>query len=78
MSRVSLVVYGPQGCGKSINADKIRAAFGLDNIVDDWHGKTAIPFNGTLVLTCDRVAFNSVHGILRMEFNEAMRQADLA
>ncbi|QJB21780.1 hypothetical protein XccvBFoX1_gp41 [Xanthomonas phage FoX1] len=75
MSRVSLVVYGPQGCGKSINADKIRVAFGLDNIVDDWHGKTAIPFNGTLVLTCDRVAFNSVHGILRMEFNEAMQQA---
>lgn len=32
----AFVVYGPQGCGKSNNAEKIRDGLGLQRIVDDW------------------------------------------
>jgi ABC-type thiamine transport system ATPase subunit len=32
----SVVVYGPLGCGKSTNANRIAAALGLTTIVDDY------------------------------------------
>lgn len=32
----SIVVYGPMGCGKTRNAERLKKAFGLSIIVDDW------------------------------------------
>ncbi len=48
---MSIIVYGPQGCGKSRHAAKIAAHFGLTQIVDDWDGRSGVPANGALVLT---------------------------
>lgn len=35
----SKVVYGPQGCGKTLNAEKIAKALGMKYIIDDWDGQ---------------------------------------
>lgn len=37
------VVYGPQGCGKTINAQAFRRAFGATVVVDPWDGISALP-----------------------------------
>ncbi|UQA71928.1 ATP-binding protein [Stenotrophomonas maltophilia] len=50
MSR-SVVIYGPQRCGKTTNAQELREHFGLREVLDDWDGHTAYPLHDTLVLT---------------------------
>lgn len=39
MSQVTLIVYGPQGCGKTANAEKIMREFGLIKIIDNWRAE---------------------------------------
>lgn len=52
MSNKTIIVYGPQGCGKSHNAGRIARAFGLDRVIDEWEpGDPAPPKQGALVLT---------------------------
>lgn len=46
----TVIIYGPQGCGKTRNAQLIAKAFGLTAILDGWHGKGSVP-EDTLVLT---------------------------
>lgn len=46
----TVIIYGPQGCGKTRNAQVIAKAFGLTAILDGWHGKGSVP-EDTLVLT---------------------------
>ncbi|MCW2065097.1 UNVERIFIED_ORG: hypothetical protein M2420_000416 [Stenotrophomonas maltophilia] len=60
MSR-SVVIYGPQRCGKTANAQELREHFGLQEVLDDWDGHTAYPLHDTLVLTnnADAVAHHS-------------------
>lgn len=33
---VVLIVYGPEGCGKTTNAERIRDFFGVQSYVDEW------------------------------------------
>lgn len=30
------IIYGPAGCGKTYNAERIRKFFGAKAVVDDW------------------------------------------
>jgi hypothetical protein len=55
--RRSVVIYGPQMCGKTRHARKLADFFGLSKIVDDWAGE---PYdrNDTLVLTSHQAAFD--------------------
>lgn len=46
----ALIVYGPQGCGKTRNAEALRKAFGAKRIVDDWWPGDPAP-RGALLLT---------------------------
>ena len=52
----SVVVYGPMGCGKSRNAQRIAKALKLSTIVDDWSlgSGDAWPRTGALLLTNTR------------------------
>ncbi len=50
MSR-SIVIYGPQRCGKTTNAQELREHFGMKDVLDDWDGHSAYPLHDTLVLT---------------------------
>jgi uridine kinase len=50
---ISVVVWGPQGCGKTRNAARIAKALGLDTVIDDWHHTLSEPWprQGALLLT---------------------------
>ena len=47
----SWLVYGPEGCGKTTNAQAIADALGLTEIVDDWQPGDPVPVTKALVLT---------------------------
>lgn len=47
----SWLVYGPEGCGKTTNAQAIADALGLTDILDDWQPGMPVPTTKTLVLT---------------------------
>ena len=59
---MSVIVYGPQGCGKTRNAGVMMRHFGLKHLIDNgfdefgnpWNYDDPIP-NDTLVLTQERV-----------------------
>jgi len=50
MSR-SVVIYGPQLCGKHANAQELREHLGLRAVIEDWDGHSSYPLEDTLVLT---------------------------
>lgn len=47
---MSIVIYGPQGCGKSRNKAALAAHFGMGQVIDDWNPGGPLPEN-TLALT---------------------------
>jgi hypothetical protein len=59
----AVIVVGPQGCGKTLQAQKLLRHFGLREMFDaDWYpGDPVKP--GTLYLTCEPVA-RAVRGAL--------------
>lgn len=67
-------VYGPQGCGKTRNAEKLRVKYGCDVVVeaDETEGKTVRPEAGKryLLLTHWPVTHRDVTTI---PFEEALR-----
>lgn len=73
----SVIVYGPKGCGKTRNAERLRAHFGLDHVIDDWApGRDGglIPMFGVLVLTSAVVPdLHFKHGVRWVDFDSAMR-----
>ncbi|AWY09465.1 hypothetical protein vB_RpoS-V16_29 [Ruegeria phage vB_RpoS-V16] len=50
MSENTVIVHGPRGCGKTMNAKLLQAAFGCDAVVDPWHPLESIQ-EGALHLT---------------------------
>jgi hypothetical protein len=56
----SLLVYGPQGCGKTRNARAIADALGLTDILDDWHIGMPFPTFNVLVLTYENGPFTGI------------------
>lgn len=58
---MSVIIYGPQGSGKTTNAGKLMEYYGLKHLIDDgedelgnsWRHGDPIP-EGTLVLTGER------------------------
>lgn len=51
MTTKSVLVYGPQGCGKTTKATVIAKALGLSKIHDNWEPGTPVDLLNTLVLT---------------------------
>lgn len=47
----SVIVFGPQGCGKTRNAERIARYYGLKTIVDDFSPGDQAPKFGALILT---------------------------
>lgn len=72
----SVIVYGPQGCGKTKNAATLAAHFGLSHIVDDWTPGNPVPTTSTLILTAADLTDFVHSGEIRraVPFAEAMRQ----
>ncbi len=79
MSGPSVVVYGPQACGKTRNSERLRAAFGMSQVLDCgmFIGPVKVPPRGALVLTNDR-NIPAPPGVQRVAFSAAMRKVGAA
>ena len=53
--KTATIVVGPQGCGKTTNAERIQKAYGCEAVVDDWGVGEIKP--GVLYMTHDQKAF---------------------
>jgi len=40
---MSIIVYGPQGCGKSKNKESIARYFGVSKVIDNWNPGDPLP-----------------------------------
>ncbi|MFD2755697.1 hypothetical protein [Comamonas terrae] len=71
----SIVVYGPQGCGKATNTNRLLQHFGLDKVYDaDCAPLTSaqqLPRHGTLILATEAPPRCPVRC---MSYDQAMRQ----
>ena len=76
----TVVIHGPQGCGKTRNAQALAAHFGCSRVVDDWNGQSKIE-EGSLVLTNSMVFGIKVSalpvGRRFVPFSKAMAEAGL-
>lgn len=73
----SIIIHGPQGCGKTVNGQRLMHAFGLSSVCDASEGWTEPIPAGTLVL-CNELppAHVTRTGSARvLGFAEAMRLA---
>lgn len=68
----SVIVQGPQACGKTRNAARIAKALGLSKIVDDWQPGDALDKQHTLYLTNHELDKNPGHRML-MSYEAAMQ-----
>lgn len=66
----SIIVSGPQGCGKTTNASRIVKALGLKRVRDSWVPGTPYPQEDTLVLT------NGVQIVGAMSYRQAMQAVE--
>lgn len=68
----SVIIYGPQGCGKTINAELLAKKYNCTNIDDnDWHNNRTIADN-TLVLTNVEPPYNNTK-VPVIGYEEAMK-----
>jgi hypothetical protein len=54
-----IVIYGPQGCGKSTHASALANHYGKTRVVDDWEPGGPVPAD-TLALT-DASCAGAIH-----------------
>ena len=77
MSKPTVIVYGPMGCGKTRNGQRLLRALGLNRLIDDGldhEPNRRIPPCGALVLT-NREDLSAPAECIRMTFRDAMRRA---
>jgi hypothetical protein len=68
---MSVIVYGPQGCGKSANAEVICQHFSVHHLIDGWAPGTELP--------PDTLALTSVPDVPNaLDYFEVMRQVKVA
>lgn len=70
----TIVIHGPQGCGKTRNAEALRQHYGLDRVIEaDERPHQMLPATGALVLTC-RVSVMHAAGLELVPFEVAMQE----
>jgi hypothetical protein len=68
----TVVVHGPQGCGKTSNAESLAEYFGCSVVFDEWNGMDILPA-GCLALTNTSPPWSSLCDAIVFSFDEAMR-----
>jgi hypothetical protein len=68
------ILTGPQGIGKSIEAERIIAALNLSGFYDDWDGASDFPANSLAITTLPRadMVFDNSASILIVEDRKAL------
>lgn len=74
----SVIVYGPQGCGKSTHAEALARHFGLSVIHDDdYIDQRKYRAAGTLYLTCVKPEWVPDEARRCFSFDDAMRMVGI-
>ena len=68
------IIRGPQGCGKTRNAQAFAMHFGCSEIVDDWNGIFPLQ-SGALALTHIMSEGTQIERGRVLEYDEACRLA---
>lgn len=69
---MAIVIYGPMGCGKSRNSERLRRHYRATSVQDDWYPGQRI--EADLVLTND-VPPHTSDGNRWIPFSDAIRDA---
>ena len=69
----TVLIHGPQGCGKSIHAARLAEHFGCGQVVDDWDGVSQVPSGVLLLTNIDSLPLASVKDVRVLSFHEAMQ-----
>ena len=48
---MATIIYGPPGCGKSRNIDKLKAMFKAKRVIDEWDGKSPLRLDDLALTT---------------------------
>lgn len=63
---MSIVITGPQGCGKSTNKEALAVYFGMKQVIDEWQPGDHLPETA--------IAFTNCQGIEgTIEFDKATK-----
>jgi hypothetical protein len=77
----SVIIQGPQGCGKTRNAEALRKHYKLSRVVDTGADLSRpfyrVPVNDVLVLTDGTVTLHHSLFVKVVPFDEAMKAAGL-
>lgn len=71
--KLSVIIIGPAGCGKTRYSEALRNYYGLERIIDDAHHHTKVPQTGALVLT--PVPLQAPPGVRTIKFEDAAKAA---
>ena len=77
MSKNSILIYGPRGCGKSTNARALADFYGLPFVRDEVVGHTELPLEDTLLLA-ERVPAHMPTWMQAIPFTVAIKSACIA
>ena len=68
---MSIVVYGPQGCGKTTAKDALAEHFGMRHVIDDWVPGSPLP--------PDALALTNITGVKgAIDFKDALEMLTAA
>lgn len=76
MSKPSIIIIGPAGCGKTRHADALRRHYGLDRVIDtgaELDRRYVVPATGALVLTIEPMS--APPGVRTINFTDAAASA---
>jgi hypothetical protein len=73
----SIVIHGPQGCGKTKHADALARHFKLDLWIDGYSWSHEFPQNNCLVLTHEEPPLHLAQNPRVISFDQAMTLAGL-
>lgn len=76
----SIVVYGPPGCGKTTNAQRLKKALGMKSVqegVQYFASRKSVPMSDTLILVCDPSELpNSAKALKTIPYAQAMARVN--
>lgn len=69
------IIYGPEGSGKTRNANYLKGKYAAKRIVDEWNGVFELK-DGDLILTnsCDIILRDMEHKIQIIHIAEALTE----
>lgn len=78
MNHDNVIIYGPAGCGKTVNGEALRKHYGMERVVEaEWHyTERSRPKTGCLVLTQDLDGLP--YSGRTVPFHQAMNEAGLS